>query len=681
MASRFLDVPANRRGKALILILLSMMLLALLPASARHQSPRLHPALRELAANAPAAQIDVIVQRQGAADTLPALITHLGGMITSDLRIINALGVRLPASAAVELATAPEVRWVSLDGPIAQSDLLTTVTSWATTAEATTGFTNLAALTDSPIGPNGVYGALNRGKGVFSGFEPAISPGSVITRVELVLQAYVPERLGGASDPKLSVAVDGRYSLPISLSRNVLNQHVGPENAGLISVDVTYTRLWRWADFSKEIKLQIDQSRFPRGRWVHYDAVGLRVTSLPDPRAFVPTPQLPSSEKGSPIGMARLRNTYNFAVRSPEVWNQAPYLQGQGVTVAVVDSGISRHNDLTRRLIGHVNFSPGHHSGNDRYGHGTFIAGIIAGDGRDSRGERIGIAPRANLLNVRISDDFGMATESDLVEALQWLYENRQQYKVRVVNLSLNATTPQSYHTSPLAAAVEILWFNGIVVVVSAGNNGQQSPGTLLPPANDPFVITVGATDDQGTRTLSDDTITSYSAYGVATEGYSKPELVAPGTDIIAPLPHNKQLTLSILRPENRVDNNYFRMSGTSMAAPMVSGAVAILLQDEPHLTPDQVKFRLMETAAKADRWPAYDPERAGAGYLDIYAAVNGTSTASANTGLPVSQLLSTGTNPVNWGSVNWGSVNWGSVNWGSVNWGSVNWGSDYWGE
>jgi|ADGO01.1.fsa_nt_gi Subtilase family. len=113
---------------------------------------------------------------------------------------------------------------------------------------------------------------------------------------------------------------------------------------------------------------------------------------------------------------------------------------------------------------------------------------------------------------------------------------------------------------------------------------------------------------------VSDDTITSYSAYGVATEGYSKPEIVAPGTDIIAPLPHNKQLTLSILRPENRVDNNYFRMSGTSMAAPMVSGAVAILLQDEPHLTPDQVKFRLMETAAKADRWPAYDPERAGAG-------------------------------------------------------------------
>jgi serine protease AprX len=119
-----------------------------------------------------------------------------------------------------------------------------------------------------------------------------------------------------------------------------------------------------------------------------------------------------------------------------------------------------------------------------------------------------------------------------------------------------------------------------------------------------------------------------------------------------------------MLRPENRVDNHYFRMSGTSMAAPMVSGAVAILLQDEPQLTPDQVKFRLMETAARAERWPGYDPQRAGAGYLDIYAAVNGTSTASANTGLPASQLLWTGSNPVS-----------------SVNWGSVNWGSDYWDE
>jgi serine protease AprX len=680
--------PAGSARKPVQTLVLLLMLLALLPAAAHQQPARLQPALVQLAASAPNALVDVIVQRQGAADALPALVRRLGGEITTDLSIINAFGARLPAATVVELARAPGVRWVSLDAPVAQSGLLTSFTSWATTADtaASTGFTDLAALADSPLGPNGTYGVVGRGKGVFSGFDTEISPGSMITRVELLLHAYVPSRLGAASSPRLSVAVDGAYGLPVLLPASTLDRHIGQANAGLVSVDVTYTRLWRWADFTKELKLQLDQSRFPQSRQVHYDAVGLRVTSLPDPRALMPTVRLPAAEGGSPIATSQLRNTYNFAVRASEVWNQAPYLQGQGVTVAVVDSGVARNNDLSRRLLGSINFHQGSHSSTDRYGHGTFIAGIIAGDGRDSKGERIGIAPKANILNVRISDDQGMSTESDVVAALQWLYEHRRQYNVRVVNLSFNATVPQSYHTSPLAAAAEILWFNGLVVVVSSGNNGSASPGVLMPPANDPFVITVGASDDQGSSDIGDDTVTAYSAYGVTTEGYSKPELVAPGTDIIAPLPHNRQLTISRLRPGNRVDNHYFRMSGTSMAAPMVSGAVAILLQDEPQLTPDQVKFRLMETAARAERWPGYDPLRAGAGYLDIYAAVNGTSTASANTGLPASQLLWTGSDPVswgsvNWGSVNWGSVNWGSVNWGSVNWGSVNWGSDYWDE
>jgi serine protease AprX len=127
----------------------------------------------------------------------------------------------------------------------------------------------------------------------------------------------------------------------------------------------------------------------------------------------------------------------------------------------------------------------------------------------------------------------------------------------------------------------------------------------------------------------------------------------------------------------------YFKMSGTSVSAPMVSGAVAILLQDEPDLTPDQVKYRLMATANKT--WPGYVAATAGAGYLDIYAAVNDTTTQSANTGLTPSQLIWTGSEPVawgsvNWNSVNWNSVNWNSVNWNSVNWNSVNWNSDYWG-
>ena len=196
----------------------------------------------------------------------------------------------------------------------------------------------------------------------------------------------------------------------------------------------------------------------------------------------------------------------------------------------------------------------------------------------------------------------------------------------------------ESYHTSPIDAAVEILWFNGIVVVVSAGNNG--GPGTLYPPANDPFVITVGAADDMGTASLADDVVAAFSAYGTTESGFAKPDLVAPGRNLIS-LNASTNSNIYNNHSPNRVDSNYFRMSGTSMSAPVVSGAVALLLQDEPSLNPDQVKYRLMSTANKT--WAGYNATTAGAGYLDIYAAVNGTTTQTANTGILASQMLSTG--------------------------------------
>jgi serine protease AprX len=158
-------------------------------------------------------------------------------------------------------------------------------------------------------------------------------------------------------------------------------------------------------------------------------------------------------------------------------------------------------------------------------------------------------------------------------------------------------------------------------------------------------------------------------------------KLVAPGTNITARLV-NQNMGLARAHPSNKIDGQYFRMSGTSMAAPMVSAAVALLLQDEPGLTPDQVKFRLMSTANKT--WPAYNANQSGAGYLDVYAAVRGTTTKSANTGIYASQLLSTGSAPitwnsVGWNSVGWNSVGWNSVGWNSVGWNSVGWNSDYW--
>jgi serine protease AprX len=230
---------------------------------------------------------------------------------------------------------------------------------------------------------------------------------------------------------------------------------------------------------------------------------------------------------------------------------------------------------------------------------------------------------------------------------------------------------------------VEILWFNGIVVVVSAGNNGTA---TLYPPANDPFVIVVGATDDMGTWSINDDVVASFSAYGTTLDNFAKPDLVAPGRNIISLLASDDS-NFALGRPANAVPGadgiSYFRMSGTSAAAPIVSGAVALLRQAYPDLTPDQVKYRLMATALK--NWPGYDPAKAGAGYLNILAAVLTNTNESANTGINASQLLWTGSDPVTWGSVAWNSVAWNSVAWNSVAWNSVAWNSvawnsDYWG-
>lgn len=371
---------------------------------------------------------------------------------------------------------------------------------------------------------------------------------------------------------------------------------------------------------------------------------------------------------------------YTAAIRADQAW--LTDLKGEGVTVAVVDSGITGHTDFldfgyAASAITTSTNQTSESSANDGYGHGTHVAGIIGGNGTLSGGTYTGVAPWADLINVKVSNSIGMATASDLIDGLQWILNNKAAYNIRVVNISLNSTVSESYHTSPLDAAVEILWFNGIVVVVSAGNNGTGGgPVTLYPPANDPFVITVGAAEDKGTAALSDDAIAPFSAYGTTESGFVKPDLVAPGQHVVSTLA-GTSIYAFINHLAHRVDSNYFRMSGTSMSAPMVSGAVAILLQDEPYLNPDQVKYRLTATANK--NWAGYNSAKAGAGYLDVYTAVYGTTNQAANTGIQASQMLSSGSQPITWGSVGWNSVGWNSVGWNSVGWNSVGWNSVGW--
>ncbi len=387
------------------------------------------------------------------------------------------------------------------------------------------------------------------------------------------------------------------------------------------------------------------------------------------------------------VDTSHLKSAFIATIGADRLWNQSPkYLQGQGVGVAIVDSGINPQDDFytimgRNRLVAAVNYNEGYNQHvYDVYGHGNHVAGLIGGSGARSNGAYIGVAPGVDLINVKVTDDQGAATMSNVIRGLQWVYDNRARYNIRVVNLSMNSSVAESYHINPLDAALEVLWFSGIVVVVSAGNNATS--GVLYPPANDPFVITVGATDDKGTPNIADDSLAAFSAYGVTSEGIVKPDLVAPGTNLVS-LMSAGTTELARRHPTHVVETWYFQMSGTSMAAPVVAGAAALLLQDEPNLTPHQVKYRLMATARRFDT-----PARAGAGYLDVVAAVNGTTTQTANSGVAISRLtwqLAGGTpsswSSVNWASVNWASVNWASVNWASVNWASVNWASDYWGD
>lgn len=396
----------------------------------------------------------------------------------------------------------------------------------------------------------------------------------------------------------------------------------------------------------------------------------------------------PLEKSGSPISTVNLASAYIRTIRADQVWNAGPkYLQGEGIGVAVVDSGVDASAmDLAARFQTGVRVTAIkqstmystfvsvtiRNSSSDPNGHGTHVAGIIGGSGAASNGRYIGVAPGVNLISVQISDLDGRATTGNIIHALGWILENKDTYNIRVVNISLNSGVAESYRTSPLAAAAEILWFNQIVVVASAGNNGSA---TLYPPANDPFVITVGAADDKGTPSLADDSLPGFSAYGTP-DGFAKPDLVAPGANIVSVL--SSASSWRVNYPGRMVQNgNYFRLSGTSMAAPMVSGAVALLLQDEPNLTPDQVKYRLKATANKS--WSGYNAARAGAGYLDVYAAVYGSTTQSANTGITASQFLWTGTEPLAWGSASWNSASWNSASWNSASWNSASWNSASW--
>jgi serine protease AprX len=313
-------------------------------------------------------------------------------------------------------------------------------------------------------------------------------------------------------------------------------------------------------------------------------------------------------------------------------------LDGSSIGVAIIDSGVTAwHDDLTdpelpgsQRVDAFVDFVNGRTTAYDDYGHGTHVAGIIAGNGRDSNGARAGIAPGARLVVLKVLDGSGRGRISDVIAALGYVVEHKDEFNIRVVNLSIGAGVFESYESDLLTQAARRVVDSGIVVVAAAGNSGRDQQGrtqygAITAPGNAPWVLTVGAASSMGTISRSDDVVAGFSSRGpTAVDRIAKPDLVAPGVGIVSL--SDPSSFLSSARSGSLLAGTvvksylpYLSLSGTSQAAPVVAGTVALMLQANPTLTPNAVKAILQYTAEASD---TYDPLTQGSGFLNARGAV-----------------------------------------------------------
>jgi serine protease AprX len=331
-----------------------------------------------------------------------------------------------------------------------------------------------------------------------------------------------------------------------------------------------------------------------------------------------------------------VKSIYRKTVRADDL-NTAGYT-GRGITVALIDTGVAPVADLAGRILpvtdditGAVtpceNLS-GESTCDDSYGHGTFVAGIIAGSGASSQGAYKGVAPEANIVSVKIAGRSGAADVSAVLAGIQWVVSFRDRYGIKVLNLSLGTDSTQSYRVDPLNYAVEKAWQSGISVVVSASNRGPD-PRTISKPGDDPFVITVGAVDDRGTSATSDDTLPNFASRGpTAADNLPKPDVTAPGAHVVSLRAPGS--AIDEIFP-NYIDGSYRKGSGTSFAAGVVSGTAALISQASPLATPDRVKYALMSTARKV---ASSDPSAVGTGEIDAVSAALSAPPGLANQGV-----------------------------------------------
>jgi serine protease AprX len=414
---------------------------------------------------------------------------------------------------------------------------------------------------------------------------------------------------------------------------------------------------------------------------IHYDS--------PVRAAAVGTPDT-TTTTGTPI-------VFQQAIGAPDAWNAGT--TGKGVTVAVLDTGIDNNvAAFGSRIKARADLiSPAQPAAGDPAGHGTHVAGIVAAS---RTFPSPGIAPDANLVSVRVLDANGGSRLSTVILGLEWVVAHKSDLGIRVVVMALGAPAVGGYREDPLAAAVELAWRSGLVVVAAAGNDGPGA-GTVQTPAIDPLILTVGASDDGGTVSTADDTVPTWSSVGPTADGVAKPDLVAPGRKIVSVRVPGS--TVDRQSPTHIEGPTTIRFSGTSEAAGVAGGAAALLLQQRPKLQPDQTKALLV---GGAEPLSGVARPVQGAGGLNVSRSLAASTPRVQQSSLrpadgllrailPALRGLGYGRldsedgqdknadyargSQVRWDQVRWDQVRWDQVRWDQVRWDQVRWDQVRW--
>jgi serine protease AprX len=378
-----------------------------------------------------------------------------------------------------------------------------------------------------------------------------------------------------------------------------------------------------------------------------------------------------------------------FVTGVQKYWANGTSPAAPAATIAIVDSGIdATRPEFAGRIAASVNLSslPGNSPGDGR-GHGTFVAGIAAANMQGKNGA----APGAKIVSLDVMDDQGMARTSDVIAAADWILANKAKYGIRVANFSLHSSVANSFRFDPLDKAVERLWFNNVVVVVASGNYGNANGPSGVPfaPGSDPFVITVGASDTGKSVSTNDDVAAPWSAYGYTLDGFAKPDLAAPGRFMVGPVPVGS--TLYTERADHVVEPGYMELSGTSFAAPIVSGVAALILGKHPEYTPDQVKGALM---VGAKPMPTADNLSEGVGEVNAGRSIDTLNPPNPNKALnafivtdPIgggrvfdaASWAAAAKSDASWADASWADASWASASWSAASWADASWSDASW--